>query len=127
MSESEGVSVHALESVLDHVLSTPGVLGAAVVDAVTGLTYAEAGECGPAGPGTDISELAALIGDGLHDAGAWGELENVVVTSRRVHHIVEVVPRHGDPVLLSVVLDREGTNLALAVRQLSEHVRMLLA
>lgn len=51
----------------------------------------------------------------------------MVVTSRRVHHIVEVVPRHGDPVLLSVVLDREGTNLALAVRQLSEHVRMLLA
>ncbi|WNI14387.1 hypothetical protein [Actinacidiphila sp. ITFR-21] len=118
--------VHALESVLAQVLSTPGVLGAAVVDAVTGLTYAEAGDCGPAGSGTEVRDLAELVSDRLHEAGAWGELENVVVTGRRIQHIVQVLPRRGDAVLLSAVLDRADTNLALASRQLSEHARGLV-
>lgn len=118
--------MYALDSVLAQALSTPGVLGVAVVDFVTGLTYAEAGDCTAAGSGAEVSAFANLISDRLHDAGADGELENVVITSRRTHHILEVPTRRGDPVLMSAVLDREGTNLALTGRRISEHARSLL-
>ncbi|HEY5836320.1 hypothetical protein [Streptomyces sp.] len=126
MFGSEGVAVHVLEPVLGDVLSTPGVSGAAVIDSVTGLSYAEAGDCTAAGSGNDICDLVNLISDRLRDAGAEGELESVVVTGTRTHHIVQVVPRRGDAVLLSTVLDRRGSNLALAMRGLADGVRTLL-
>ncbi|WP_433891040.1 hypothetical protein [Streptomyces sp. CA-111067] len=109
----------ALDSVLGEVLSAAGASGAAVVDAVTGLTYAESGDCAAAGSGSEVCRLLTLIDERLHEAGAEGELENVVVTGSRTYHVVHVVPRQGDPVLLSAVLDRADANLALAARQLA--------
>lgn len=107
-------------------LKSPGVIGAALVDAVTGLTYAAAGEAAWGG-GAELAELATLVADGLGGAGAAGELESMVITSTRHHHIVQVVPRQGDVLLLSLLLDREGTNLALALRQTADDARKVLA
>ncbi len=117
----------ALESVLGEVLSSAGASGAALVDAVTGLTYAEAGDCSVAGTGHEVRRLLGLIEDRLHEAGAEGEVENVVVTAGRTYHLVHVVPRQGDPVLLSTVLDRAEANLALASRRLATAAEELLA
>jgi hypothetical protein len=108
-------------------LGSPGVIGASLVDAVTGLTYASAGDETATGDGVELCELAALLTDRLHEAGAAGELESVIVTSTHRHHVLQVVPRHGDAVLLSVALDRERTNLALAVREMAGHARDVLA
>ncbi|WP_329177450.1 hypothetical protein [Streptomyces sp. NBC_01477] len=127
MLESEGMSVDALESVLDEVLSAAGASGAALVDAVTGFTYAESGDCAAAGTGHEVWHLLSLIEDRLHEAGAEGELENVVVTGSRTYHVVHVVARQGDPVLLSTVLDRSDTNLALASRRIGAVAEGLFA
>ncbi|MET9218935.1 hypothetical protein ABZX65_09225 [Streptomyces sp. NPDC003300] len=131
--------VDALESVLGEVLSAAGTSGtagtsgasgtsgAALVDAVTGLTYAESGDCAVAGNGPEVCRLLSLIEDGLHEAGAEGELESVVVTGRRTYHVVRVVARQGDPVLISTVLDRADTNLALAARHIATAAEGLFA
>jgi hypothetical protein len=119
--------VDALESTLGGVLSVAGASGVAVVDAVTGLTYAETGDCTAAGSGFEVCRLLNLIEDRLHEAGAEGELENVVVTGSRNYHIVHVVSRQGDPVLMSALLDRSEANLALASRQVAAACQDLFA
>ncbi|MEU6853076.1 hypothetical protein ABZ901_24495 [Actinacidiphila alni] len=138
--------MNALETVLGEIHSATGGSGApgdaggpggseaaaasgtALIDAATGLTYAEAGDCAAAGSGHDVWRLLTLIEDGLHRAGAEGELESVTVTARRTYHLVRVLPRQGgDPVLLSAVLDREHTNPALAARQLATAAEGLFA
>lgn len=116
-----------LESLLDEVLSAAGASGAALVDAVTGFTYAESGDCAAAGTGLEVCDLIGLIEERLHEAGAEGELENVVVTGSRSYHVVQVLARHGDPVLVSTVLDRPETNLALASRRIAAAVDGLFA
>jgi hypothetical protein len=112
---------------LSEILSSPGAIGVALVDAVTGLTYGSAGDDTAPGDGVELSDLATLITDRLHEAGATGELESVIVTTRHRHQMVQVVARQGDPVLLAVSLDRERTNLALAVRQVAQHAKGVLA
>jgi len=119
--------VRTLDTSLSDVLASPGTIGVLLVDAVSGLTYAAAGDRTAVGSGEALSELAELVADGLHQAGADGELESIVVTGRRRHHIVQVVPRQGDPLLLAVVVDRERTNLALAMRETATHAENLLA
>ena len=119
--------MHTVNGALSEMLGTPGVIGVALVDAVTGLTYGTAGDQAATGDGVELSDLATLITDRLHEAGATGELENVIVTSARRHHVVQVVPRQGDAVLLAVSLDRDRTNLALAVRQTAEYARDVLS
>jgi hypothetical protein len=127
VSESEGAQVQALEASLSRILDPAGAVGVAVVDAVTGFTYATVGDRTAVGEGPELSELANLIADRLCEAGAEGELESVVVTSTRSYHVTQIVPRRGDPVLLAAVLDRERTNLALAMRQMADHARAVLA
>jgi hypothetical protein len=127
LSQSEGGQSHPLETSLSGVLDSPGVIGAALIDAATGLVYAEAGDCLALGDGTELADLANLVTDRLNEAGAPGELESVVVTSRRYHHITHVLPRRGDDFLLATVVDRSRTNLALAVRATAEHARDVLA
>lgn len=117
--------MEALQSVLGEALSAVGASGAALVDAVTGFTYAELGDCMPAGSGHEVCQLLRLVDDGLHEAGAQGELESVVVTGRRSYHLVQVVPRQGDPLLISMLLDRSGSNLALASRQVTAAAKAL--
>ncbi|MEE1825859.1 hypothetical protein [Streptomyces sp. BE20] len=119
--------MRALEASLSDVLDSPGVVGAALVDAVTGLSYHSAGDHRLLGSGAELAELTNLIGERLYEAGVESELESVVVTSTRHHQVVQVVPRQGDPLLLATVLDRGRTNLALAIRQTADRAGGLLA
>ncbi|MFJ8039462.1 hypothetical protein ACIRBX_02975 [Kitasatospora sp. NPDC096147] len=123
------MQVHALEAALSDVLGSPGVVGAALVDGVTGLTYRACGDHPllGAGSGPELAELAALIEERLCAAGAGDGLEGIVVTSTRHHEVTRVLHGHGDPLLLVTVLDRERTNLALAVHQSAVQARDLLA
>lgn len=119
--------MHPLEASLTGILGSPGVLGAALVDAVTGLSYGAVGECSLVGDSIELADLANLIADRLNAAGAAGELESVVVTSGRHHHITRVLSRQGDDFLLVTVTDRQRTNLALSVQQTAEYARDVLA
>ncbi|WP_327063638.1 hypothetical protein OG196_01910 [Kitasatospora purpeofusca] len=118
--------MRALEASLSEVLGRPGAVGAALVDAVTGLSFRSAGEHRLLGSGAELAELVDLIGARLHEAGAEGELESLVVTSTRRYEIVQVVPRQGDPLLLATVLDRERVNLALAIQWTADRAKEVL-
>ncbi|WP_203616236.1 hypothetical protein [Streptomyces sp. SID13726] len=123
-----GEKATALQTSLDRLLDAPGVTGVALVDAVTGLVYGAAGDVTEAGDGPEACELAALIVDRLGAAGAEGELESVVLTSRRRHQMLfSVVRPTGDPLLLAAGLDRDRANVALALRSLGDQVAEVLA
>ncbi|MFJ5921078.1 hypothetical protein ACIQF6_00590 [Kitasatospora sp. NPDC092948] len=119
--------MRALETSLSAVLDSPGVIGAVVADAVSGLGHASAGEHRPLGTAAELAELVGLIDEGLRAAGADGEVESLVVSTARHHQVVQLIPRSGDPLLLATLLDRSRTNLALAVRQTADQARALLA
>ena len=119
--------MRALETSLAAVLDSPGVIGAVVADAVSGLGHASAGEHRPLGTAAELAELVGLIDEGLRAAGADGEVESLVVSTARHHQVVQLIPRQGDPLLLATLLDRSRTNLALAVRQTADQARGLLA
>lgn len=122
-----GENATALQTSLDRLLDAPGVTGVALVDGVTGLVYGTAGDVGEAG-GAESSELAALIARRLGEAGAEGDLESVVLTSRRRHQMLfSVVRPAGDPLLLAAGLDRDRANVALALRSLGDRVTEVLA
>ncbi|MFD0636013.1 hypothetical protein ACFQ9X_35020 [Catenulispora yoronensis] len=108
-----------LEISLSAAFESPGVIGAALVDAVTGLAYRSAGDFSTLGEAHEVAELTTLIAGVLHEAGAPGELESVVITSTRRHEIVQTVPGRAplNSAVLFVALDRERANLALAVRE----------
>lgn len=123
-----GEMTTALQASLNRLLDSPGVTGVALVDAVTGLTYAGAGDSAEAGAGAEACELATLIAERLGAAGAEGELESVVTTSTRRHQVLLTVPRPaGDPLLLVAGLDRDRVNVALALRTLGDHAAEVLA
>ena len=123
-----GERVTALQTSLDRLLDSPGVTGVALIDAVTGLTYATAGDAAQAGTGPECSDLVTLISERLGEAGAEGELESVVMTSRSRHQVLlSVVRSAGDPLLLAAGLDRDRVNVALALRSLGDRVQEVLA
>ena len=105
-----------LEMSLSAAFESPGVIGAALVD------------LSAAGEGFEIAELTGLITEGLHAAGAPGELESVVVTSSLRHEVVQAVPGRSAPtaMMLVLVLEREHANLALAVREAAERAESIL-
>ena len=113
---------------LSAAFESPGVIGAALVDAVTGLTYRATGDFSAVGQGSETAELTTLIAEGLHEAGVPGELESVVVTSSRLHEIVHAVPGRAplNTALLVVALERDRANLALAVRESAELAERIL-
>ncbi|MFG2959778.1 hypothetical protein ACGF5O_39415 [Streptomyces sp. NPDC048291] len=113
-----------LNTVLRDVGRTPGVTAAALVDGVTGLSYAEHGDPGPA---QDAQETAHLATTQLNRAGFTGELESIVVTTATHHHVTVRVDRQGDPLLLFALVDRDRTNITWALRDLAEHTSRLLA
>ncbi|MFJ8438924.1 hypothetical protein [Kitasatospora griseola] len=119
--------MRALETSLSAVLDSPGVIGAVVADAVSGLGHAAVGEHRLLGTAAELAELVGLVDDGLRAAGAEGEVESLVVSTTRHHQVVQLIARQGDPLLLAAVLDRTRTNLALAVRQTADQARELLA
>lgn len=118
----------SLEASLSQLLSAPGINTVALVDAVTGLVYGQAGPEGVEGvDGIECSDFAALVGDGLHAAGAQGDLESIVVTSTHHHHILRSLPRQGDPVFLVATLEREQANLALTLHELGVYAAEAMA
>ncbi len=123
---SERSQVNAAEAALSGALASPGVVGVRLVDAVTGLHYAAVGDASAVGQGEELAETVGLIADRLNQAGAVGELESVVVTSTRSHHITQVVPRGQDPLLLCAAADRDRTNLALAMRHMADQAKAVL-
>lgn len=116
-----------LKASLSEALESPGVVGAALVDAVTGLTYGVAGDHRV--NGSEIAELTNLIVDWLYEAGTEGDLESVVMTGGTLHEVVRAVPGRGrsDGLLLFLALNRERTNLALAMRQADDLAASVLA
>ncbi|MER5193716.1 hypothetical protein ACWD3Z_01885 [Streptomyces sp. NPDC002740] len=106
-----------LHASLSQLREGPGVSGVALVDAVTGLVYDQVGT--PRTDGVECSELADLVGTGLHAAGGQGELESIVVTTASHHLVTRVLPERTDPLLLCVTLDRERANLALVSHRLN--------
>lgn len=114
----------SLDAALGRALSTPGISGAAVLDAVTGLSYAESGDMSASQDSCEIAELARTR---LVRAGASGELESVIVTTSTRHLVTIQLSRQGDPLLLCATVDRDRTNLSSALRELSLHADELLA
>lgn len=114
----------SLDAALGRALTTPGISGAAVLDAVTGLSYAESGDVSAS---RDAGEIAELARTRLTRAGAAGELESVVVTTSTRHLVTIQLSRQGDPLLLCATVDRDRTNLTWALRELNRHADELLA
>ncbi|MFJ8111808.1 hypothetical protein [Streptomyces sp. NPDC096132] len=113
-----------LEAALTRVLQTPGIAGAAVVDSVTGLSYASLGEVGAS---RDAHDIVGIADTRLRQAGCTDELESIVVTTPSMHHVTLSVGRDRDPVLLCATVDRERTNLAWVLQDLTRHADALLA
>lgn len=113
---------------LSAAFESPGVIGAALVDEVTGLAYRASGDFSAVGEAHETAELTTLIAEGLHEAGAVGELESVVVTTSRLHEIVHAVPGRAplNSVVLVLALERERANLALAVRETASLAESIL-
>ena len=109
-----------LAASIARVLDGEGVLAAMLVDATTSLVHGFAGD-GAALPDPDEStETVQLVVERLHEAGAQGELESLIVTTTRHHFLTHAVPRpRGDDLLLVAVVDRARTNLALADRAMA--------
>jgi hypothetical protein len=67
---------------------------------------------------SDVVQVIGLMAAGL---GEPDELEDVIITLGRHHHLITLMPAAGASGLLVVVtLDRARTNLALARRQLRD-------
>ncbi|WP_113701370.1 hypothetical protein [Nonomuraea lactucae] len=116
-----------LEESLSRFLDLPGVTTVALVDAVTGLTYSVVGEAGEMEDGIECAELTTLVTERLCEAGATGDLESVIVTTTSRYHALHVMRRQGEPLLITATLDRQRSNLALAVRSLTDHAEDVLA
>ncbi|MEV5533558.1 hypothetical protein [Streptomyces prunicolor] len=114
----------SLDAVLSRALNSPGISGAAVLDAVTGLSYAESGDVSASQDSCAIAEIARTR---LVRAGAEGELESVIVTTSSRHLVTIQLPRQGDPLLLCATVDRDRTNLTWALRELGRYADELLA
>ncbi|MFJ9708471.1 hypothetical protein [Streptomyces sp. NPDC101234] len=113
-----------LDTVLSDAGSTPGVSALALLDGVTGLSYAEYGDTSAA---QDAQETAHLVTTRLNQAGFEGELETIVITTTTHHHVTTRVDREGDPLLLFALVDRHRTNITWALRDLAERTNRLLA
>jgi len=129
--------VNIIEQVLAQVQRPAGLIAAQVLDLATGqiLAHLEAGpelgpefgpEFGPAtdpGPGDGV--LAGAVTEALHALGVAAargddDLEDLVVTTGRHHHLARVLPAlAGTDAVLLVTLDRSRANLALARHLLS--------
>lgn len=113
----------SLDAALGEALTTPGISGVSLLDAVTGFSYAAVGDVSA---GQDSCELADIARARLHEAGCEGELESVVVTTSTRHIVTLQVDRAGDPLLLCATVDRDRTNITWALHDLARHAGELL-
>jgi hypothetical protein len=109
-----------------------GAVGAALVDAVTGMSLGE--EHGPAADQYDMNLYEAATANVevvrsylrvLEGLGAPDRVEDIVVTLGRQFHVMHVVCPWSHAMYLYVVLDRERANLALTRRRLEEVSRAM--
>ncbi|MFC4503916.1 MULTISPECIES: hypothetical protein [Streptomyces] len=113
-----------LDAALTDVLQTPGIAGAALVDAVTGLSYASLGEVGAS---RDAHDVLGIADTRLRQAGCTDEVESIVVTTPSTHHVTLRLGNGTDPALLCATVDRDRTNLAWVMQDLTRHAGTLLA
>lgn len=113
----------SLDEALTGLLAAPGITGATLTDAVTGLVYAVVGD---AHAGDDAHDLAVLAGNRLNRAGFEGEVESVIVSTQREHQVILRIERQGDPLLLSTTVDRSRANVAWALQDLTQRADALL-
>jgi hypothetical protein len=97
-------SAHVLQTVVAG--SDAGAASTADTSAVTTVAAAA----------SDVAQVIGLMAAGLGEAD---DLEDVIITFGRRHHLITPVPTAGaDGLLIVVTLDRARTNLAIARQQL---------
>ena len=129
---SPGLTVapaNAVQEILGRVARVTGLVTASLVEAgsahVLETVHGDAGDLGPPGRAA-AATVAAAAGDVVQvlrlmtaSLGEADDVEDVIVTLGRHHHVVRPLPEAGaDGLFVVVTLDRAGTNLALARRQL---------
>jgi hypothetical protein len=126
--ERADVRTDAVHDALDRLRSVAGLVGACLVEPASGQVIdrviGDAGLPGAMGDtavaivaagASDIVEVVRLMTASLGDPD---DVEDVIVTLGRHHHIVRALPEAGvDGLFVALTLDRSRTNLALARRQ----------
>jgi hypothetical protein len=121
--------VNVVREALDRLRGVTGLVSASLVEPGSGhvleTVHGDAGDPGPPGRSaaatvaagaSDVVQVLRLMTASL---GAADDVEDVIVTLGRHHHVVRPLPEAGvDGLFVVVTLDRAGTNLALARRQL---------
>jgi hypothetical protein len=127
--ERTGGSADAVHEVLGRLRAVSGLVSACLVEPDSGhvvdTVLGDAGPTGAAGEravaivaaGTsDVVQVVRLMAASLGDPD---DVEDVIVTLGRHHHIVRAFPDAGiDGLFVTLTLDRGRTNLALARRQM---------
>jgi hypothetical protein len=126
--ERSDVRTDAVHDALDQLRSVAGLVGACLVEPASGQVIdsviGDAGQPGAMGD-TAVAVVAAGAGDIVEvvrlmtaSLGDPDDVEDVIVTLGRHHHIVRALPEAGvDGLFVALTLDRSRTNLALARRQ----------
>jgi hypothetical protein len=121
--------VNAVKETLGRLGEVTGLVSASLVEPGSGhvleTVHGDAGDPGPTGRSaaatvaagaSDVVQVLRLMTASL---GAADDVEDVIVTLGRYHHVIRPLPEAGvDGLFVVVTLDRAGTNLALARRQL---------
>jgi len=127
--EKNGVSANAVSETLGRLRSVTGLVSVCLVEPDSGhVLETLLGDAGPPGPpgerrvaivaagASDVVQVVRLMTASL---GEEDDVEDVIVTLGRHHHIVRALPDAGvDGLFVAMTLDRARTNLALARRQL---------
>ncbi|OLC86933.1 MAG: hypothetical protein AUG85_05275 [Gemmatimonadetes bacterium 13_1_20CM_4_66_11] len=104
--------------ILDEARKIDGALGAAVVDATTGVVLAQVGEESPA----MAKELALAALRGTNAGQLDDEIEDIMLTLGKQYHVIRFLDG-GHERFVHLVLDRERGSLGLARHQLAKLAR----
>jgi hypothetical protein len=127
--ELSGVPAETVAETLGRLRSVSGLVSACLVEPDSGHVL-ETVLGGAGSPGSADGRQVAIVAAGASDVvqvvrlmsaslGEEDEVEDVIVTFGRHHHIVRALPDAGvDGLFVAMTLDRAHTNLALARRQL---------
>ncbi|WP_106399778.1 hypothetical protein [Actinocorallia populi] len=114
----------SLDLLFERVRQIEGLVMGCLVDAATGMVLGSVQDEGEsnvqvaAAGAVDVAHVVSLMSGEL---AAEGGLEDVIITLRGRYHLIRrFSPAPKLNFLLLVVLDRAGTNLAMALRQLRD-------
>lgn len=113
----KGIDVTNLDDALSTLLAHPGVIGAAFVDAESGMALAAS-----AASDIDIEQIAAVNSQAVRTSlrsmqalGVPGDLDDLLITFTTQYHVARLVPLGGSQaVIVYAVLDRNQASLAQA-------------